>query len=191
MLIRAQHDGRGGVLGGRIEGSEHTTVAIEQHRKGEVLRAHDIRGFAGDGEKPRAGGTERLVRFDKCGNRFGGRCAEPRTEQKDDRVAGDSIRANVDDRSVERRESARGSNVASRKHWNFRSIAQIVPARRGRVGLGLAQDRGSGPARSHDIAIRTSHVRSDGSEPRRRAGVRSFARARTAIAMRAVDQRRA
>ena len=72
MLIRSQHDGRRAAswrIG--VEGSEHCTVAIEQHRKWDALRLRALLAFAGDREKPRSGGTEGLLRSDEPRDRLG------------------------------------------------------------------------------------------------------------------------
>ena len=61
MLVRPQHDGRREVSRFRVEGSENGTVAIEQHRKWDVLRLREFRSFAGDGEQASTGGNEGLI----------------------------------------------------------------------------------------------------------------------------------
>ena len=64
MLVRPQHDGRRGVLVVSVEGSEHVTAAIEQHRKRQVLRLRDFGLFQGDSEKPCPGCNDGLLRSD-------------------------------------------------------------------------------------------------------------------------------
>src|SRR5215471_21549573 len=119
MLVRPQHHSRWNIPHVSVEGSEHITVAIEQYRKGDVLRLRDFRAFEADGKKSRADGNEGLLRCDDSRHRIGKRLGEFRTEQKDDRVAGDGIGANIDDLSVDRGESAWRGNVASRQRWHI------------------------------------------------------------------------